>query len=144
MADPAPALAPFVLDACALIAFFNDEQGADRVDQLITQAEAGEAQLYVASVNLYEVYYDALRRGAAEKAEELLNDLYALPITVIETIDKALMRRAGYFKTTYRVSVADSIALGLAQLLGAHLVSTDQHEFDTLEQAGAAQFFRLR
>jgi len=144
MAAPAPTTARFVLDACALIAFFNDEEGAGNFEQLIAQAEAGEAQLYVASVNLYEVYYDALRRGPADKAEELLRDLYALPITVVEAIDPPLMRRAGYFKTAHRVSVADSIALALAQHLSARLVSTDHHEFDALDKAGVAHFFWLR
>ena len=117
MADPAPALAPFVLDACALIAFFNDEQGADRVDQLITQAEAGEAQLYVASVNLYEVYYDALRRGAAEKAEELLKASEAAYLS--GTVDFLSLINAQQklleFQLRYERAVADN-QQGLARL----------------------------
>lgn len=49
----------YVLDACALIAFFNDEEGAGKVEMILEQAENGEVELYLASINLFEVYYDA-------------------------------------------------------------------------------------
>jgi len=144
MAEGPTSPARFVLDASAIIAYFNDEDGADKVEQLIEQAQSGEAELYAASINLYEVFYDTLRRGSSEKAEEVLADLYALPMTVIETLDRALMRHAGRFKTTYRLSVADSFALGLAKMLGAQVVSTDHHEFDPVEKSGDVRFVWLR
>lgn len=134
----------YVFDACALIAFLNDEDGADKVEQLFELAWAGEVELYATSVNLYEVYYDALRHTSPGKAEELLADLYALPITVVESVDRSLIRLAAHFKTMHRMSVADSFALALARQLGASLVSTDHHEFDDVEKSGEARFFWLR
>lgn len=41
----------FVFDACALIAYFNDEAGADKAERLIEQAREGEVQLYASSIN---------------------------------------------------------------------------------------------
>jgi len=35
----------YVLDACALIAFLNDEAGADTVAGLLTQSETGDVRL---------------------------------------------------------------------------------------------------
>lgn len=35
----------FVLDACALIAYLNDEPGADKVEDLLEQAHRGRIQL---------------------------------------------------------------------------------------------------
>jgi predicted nucleic acid-binding protein len=70
--------------------------------------------------------------------------VYRLPITIIETVDRNLMQAAGFFKINYRVSLADSIALALAQQLDVRLVSTDHHEFDTIEQAGIIKFMWLR
>lgn len=134
----------YVFDACALIAFLNDEDGAEEAEKLFERARAGEVELYATSVNLYEVYYDALRNTSREKAEELLTDLYTLPVTVIESVDRNLMRLAGYFKTTHRMSVADSFALALAKQLEAILVSTDHHELDDVEKSGDARFFWLR
>jgi uncharacterized protein len=54
----------FVIDACALIAYLNGETGADAIDDLLRQSRNGEAELYASSINIYEVYYDCLRRDA--------------------------------------------------------------------------------
>ena len=134
----------YVFDACALIAFLNDEEGADKTEELFNQTSAGEVELYAMSVNLYEVYYDSIRQTSPEKAEELLVDLYSLPIIVVESVDRPLIRLAAHFKTTHRISVADSFALALATQLGASLVSTDHHEFDNVEKSGEVKFLWLR
>jgi uncharacterized protein with PIN domain len=45
-----------VLDACALIAFFNNEPGADVVEEAL----ATVATVEISSINLLEVAYDAV------------------------------------------------------------------------------------
>lgn len=132
----------FVLDACALIAYLNDEPGADKVEHLLDLAREDRVQLYVASVNIYEVFYDCLKRDA-NMARQLIDGIYDLPITVVESLNRPLMHAAGWFKITYRVSLADSIALGLAQESGARLVSTD-HELDQIEREGKMRFYWLK
>ena len=122
----------FVFDACALIAYFNDEVGAEVVEDLLEHARQDRARLYVAAVNVYELFYDCLKRDTAT-AQQLVDDVYGLPLTVVEALDRALMQHAGGFKATYRVSLADSVALGLAQQHNAHLVSSDHHEFDPID-----------
>ncbi len=134
----------FVLDACALITYFNDEPGAESAERLIERARSGDVSLYTTSVNVYETYYDALRSGAPEKALELLNDVYGLPLVVVERIDPTIMQHAGAFKTKYKMSLADSLALGLAEQLDAKVVTTDHHEFDSVEKSGDMKFFWLR
>jgi PIN domain nuclease of toxin-antitoxin system len=133
----------FVLDACALIAYLNGELGADKVEDLLEQARQNRARLYVASVNAYEVFYDCLKRDATT-ARQLIDDIYGLPITVVESLDRPLMDAAGWFKVSYRVSLADSIALGLAQESNARLVSTDHHELDQIERDGKMRFRWIR
>jgi len=54
------------------------------------------------------------------------------------------MRYAGEFKRNYRVSLADSVALGLAQQLNAYLVTSDHHEFDPIDRDGKARFWWIR
>jgi PIN domain nuclease of toxin-antitoxin system len=51
---------------------------------------------------------------------------------------------AAHYKNTYKVSLADSIALGLARLHKAHLVTSDHHEFDPIEAAADAKFLWIR
>ena len=144
MTQPASAVDRFVFDACALIAYFTDEEGAEKAEHLIEQAQAGKSELYVASVNVYEVFYNMLRSESPERAEEILKDLDELPVTVVEIVDRALMRHAAHFKIKFKMSFADSIALGLSKQLGAKLVTTDHHELDVVEKSGEAQFFWLR
>ncbi len=133
----------FVFDACALIAYLNDETGADVVEELLERARQNQAQVYVASVNVYEVFYDCLKRDEAT-ARQLVEDVYGLPITVVETLGRPLMHAAGWFKVSSRVSLADSVALALAQQLNADLVSSDHHEFDLIKKDGKARFWWIR
>lgn len=134
----------YVLDACALIAFFNDEAGANKVEAILEQAANDEVKVYLASINLFEIYYNALRSTTPGQAKNLLADLYNLPLVVVEHIDMPLIQLAAYFKTKHRMSVADSFALALAKQLDALLISTDHHEFDAVEKAGDVEFFWLR
>jgi len=99
----------YVFDACALIAYFNDEVGAKVVEDLLTLAAQDQIQCFVSAVNVYELFYDCLKRDAAT-ARQLVDDLYSLPITVVEALDRQLMQNAGAFKAAYRISLADSVA----------------------------------
>jgi hypothetical protein len=46
----------FILDACALIAFLNDEEGADIVENLLDRSVSGEDTISMSIVNLLEIY----------------------------------------------------------------------------------------
>ena len=54
------------------------------------------------------------------------------------------MQHAGGFSTAYRISLADSVALGLAQQHNAHLVGRDHHEFDPIDRDGKPRFRWIR
>ena len=73
----------YVFDACALIAYLNDEVGAKVVEDLLALATQERVQCFVAAVNVYELFYDCLKRDAAT-AHQLVDDIYRLPITVIQ------------------------------------------------------------
>jgi predicted nucleic acid-binding protein len=62
----------YVLDACAVIALLDGEEGAEIVKDLFEKAEAGKITVYIHSVNLLEVYYDRIRAINLEVAEEFL------------------------------------------------------------------------
>ena len=76
-----------MFDACALIAYLNDEVGAKVVEDLLALATQERAQCFVAAVNVCELFYDCLRRDAAT-AHQLVDDIYRLPITVVEVLDR--------------------------------------------------------
>ena len=51
----------YVLDACALIALLNKEDGAHNVVALYEKLIDGKAEIIMNKVNLFEVYYGYLK-----------------------------------------------------------------------------------
>ena len=134
----------YVLDACALLAFLNDEPGADVIDTLLQQAKNGESTLYMHKLNMLEIYYDLLREDGQTKAEEILARMLALPLTVVTKLSDTVFKEAGRLKATYAVSLADSIALAEAKIRHVQLVTSDHHEFDPLEAKKELTFYWIR
>ncbi len=130
-----------VFDACALIAFLNDEPGADTVAAALHEVPTVE----MAAINLLEIAYDAVRRtGQAAAAREVLETVRQLPISIRWDIDDEVIEIAARFKTRFRISLADSVALAVAAVRDAPLATSDHHEFDPIETAGKARFCWIR
>ena len=99
----------YVMDACALLAFLNDESGADVVESLLQQIKTGECTLFMHKLNILEIYYGVFREDGVDKAEEILTTILALPINVVESLSDTVFKEAGKLKATYSISVADSM-----------------------------------
>ena len=120
----------FVLDACALIAFLRDEEGADVVESTLIDEEC-----IAHVVNLCEVYYDCLRRDDKSMADELLEDLWETGLVRREDIDEKFWKSVGHIKADIgKVSLADSFAIALAQRIDATVLTSDHHEFDRIAE----------
>ena len=131
----------YVMDACAALAALNNELGAERVDALM----ASDARILMSSVNALEVCYDMARRsGSMTQAKMTLDELLSWPVEMVYQLDEDMLLAATKFKSKNRMSLANAIALGLAQVYGATLITADHHEFDPLEAAGLAEFEWIR
>ena len=51
---------------------------------------------------------------------------------------------AGRLKSKYRISLADSIALAEALILGGELLTCDHHEFDVIKKKEPINFMWIR
>jgi predicted nucleic acid-binding protein len=122
----------YVLDACSIIAFLNDEDGADVVQLLLEEAGASISKLYIHKLNFLEVYYGILRDEGMEKAELADTTIRALPIEILTDISDDIFYEAGRIKASYRLSLADAVALATSIKNGSSLVTSDHHEFDVL------------
>jgi predicted nucleic acid-binding protein len=123
----------FVLDACAIIAYLRDEDGADVVESALL----GDNACVAHAVNICEVYYDCLRRGSAGQADAFLEDLASIGLITREDMDAALWKTVGGYKAAIaRVSLADCFAMPLTQRLNAELVTSDHREFDPIAALG--------
>jgi predicted nucleic acid-binding protein len=135
----------YVFDACALIALFNDEDGADVIERLLAEASAGECFISMNKFNLFEIYYGYLVANGDEFAEKILDMVKDSVISISDRFTDELMREAGKAKQVHtRMSLADSMALAQAKANGATLVTSDHHELDVVEQAGTISFLWFR
>lgn len=133
--------APFILDACALIAFLNAEDGGEKVRDLI---EDEDNRIYVHMVNLCEVYYGYYKADGIKKAEKVLEDLGQLPIEHIDDISLGFIKMVGKYKASHRVSLADAFVLALSEKMKGKVVTTDHKEFDPIDEAKLIKFYWVR
>jgi len=132
-----------VLDACALVAILKNENGADVVAAAYKEAKDGKAKIIMNRVNLLEVFYGYYRDDGKDYAENILSGVEKSLVSISE-FDKGLFSEAGRLKATYKISLADSIALAQAIVLDGELLTSDHHEFDTIEGKEPIRFQWIR
>lgn len=134
----------YVIDACALTAFLYDEQGADKIQKILEDAYAGAIEVLMHKINVLEVYYNIFREEGENKAQLFYERVNQLPVTIIDTISDATFFEAGRLKASYRMSLADAIAVAEAFIRKAALLTSDHHEFDVIENSENIEFAWIR
>jgi predicted nucleic acid-binding protein len=131
----------YFLDACALLAAYKQEDGFTVVADIYEEAVDGKATIYINTVNLLEVYYGLINEFGATFANERLREVTN---SVVEITNLTLPKlvEAGRIKSTYKISLADSIALAETSVSGGTLVTADHHEMDKVEQNEPGITFR--
>jgi len=142
---PALPMQNYLLDACALLALLDNEEGADVVYGLLDSANSKEINLTMNAANLIEVYYDRIRKVGSEDADNTIrNIIETFPISIIEELNPAIVREAAYFKATGKMSFADSILVATARYTGATVVTCDHIELEPVEKQGNIPFLWIR
>jgi predicted nucleic acid-binding protein len=134
----------YVLDACALIAAFNGEPGADMVREKLAACAAHEITLHMGAIQVLEVYYDRIYVKGQKYADEFLDHFFESNIIVDRRISDPVISKAGHYKTTYDMSLADAICLATAASKSVTLITSDHHEFDPVEEAEHFPFLWIR
>ena len=121
-----------VLDSWALLCFFEQEPGFEKIIGLFEKAVESSKPLLMCIVNWGEVYYQVARRFGDQKAQEIEQLIQTLPITLVEA-NKELTREAARIKATKRMAYADCFAVALARLKKAEIYTGDP-EFKVVEK----------
>jgi predicted nucleic acid-binding protein len=114
----------FVLDTSAIFTLTDQEEGSDRVDNLLDRAASRECKVEACAVSLMELYYITLQEKGEEEAAKLIALVKAWPVTWVYPNEKAFLM-AGRIKAEHRVSFADALIAAVARLNGATLVHKD-------------------
>ena len=114
-----------VLDAHALLAYFEKQPGHEIVQAALTRAVEKDSFIQMTTVNFGEVYHVILRELGQQKADEIERIIRTLPIEIID-VDIDLAKEAACFMAKYKLSYADCFAAALAKLRKAELVTSDK------------------
>ena len=133
----------FVLDACALLALVKKEKGADIVSEIYKKARRGDALLYMSRVNLLEVYYGFYRDMGHSFARDIIRQVESSPVLITD-FDRDVFWEAGRLKGSYKMSLADAIAIAQTIILRGSILTADHHEFDVLESKEPLHFTWIR
>lgn len=120
-----------VLDSYSLIAYLENEDGAEKMIEVFRVARDSGRALSLSVVNWGEVYYITLREAGRERAEAVAQLISTLPIQII-SVDLELTKQAAEFKAIKKMSYGDCFAAALAKLRKAELVTGDE-EFKQVE-----------
>jgi predicted nucleic acid-binding protein len=134
----------YILDSCALIAYLNDEPGADIVSNFLEQMENRFVSLLLHKINLLEVYYGYYRERGKSLADEMLEDVLNSGVQILGDISNDMLMEAGRFKGSYSISLGDAILLAVASVSGSAVPTCDHHEFDVVEKAEMIAFEWIR
>lgn len=113
-----------VLDASAVMAFFEDRPGAGKVEELISLAVAGKSDLLMSVVNWGEVYYSVWRAKGQGAAKQAAAEIAQLPVEIVPA-DFELTRLAATFRANHKLPYADCFAAALASDRRAVIVTAD-------------------
>ena len=115
----------YVLDASALMTFFEDRPGAAKVEDLLAKAAEAKRPLAMSVVNWGEVYYSVWRARGEKAAAAKLHEIAQLPVEIVG-VDLELGKLAARLKAEHNLPYADCFAAALAQARKATLVTSDK------------------
>jgi len=127
-----------VLDASALISYFENRPGGDVIEEVMSGCIDGKTELFMSIVNWGEVYYSAWRAGGENGARRLAAEISQFPIQLIDA-DFELTRSAAVLHAKYNLPYADCFAAALSKDWKAELVTGDR-DFEMVQSEIKIQF----
>jgi predicted nucleic acid-binding protein len=114
-----------VLDASALMTFFENRSGAEKVEELIRLGVEGKRQLFMSVVNWGELYHSTWRTKGPGVARKNFEEIAQLPLEIVDA-DLDLTRTAAEFKANLNLPYVDGFAAALALQRNAALATSDK------------------
>jgi predicted nucleic acid-binding protein len=110
----------YLLDSSAILAFIEDEPGAERVEEILR-----DENVFLPWVVLYEVFYISQREKGQAEAENRYTLLKNLNATILWNSDEPVLLTAARLKAQHRVSVVDSMIASYAIRNNAIIIHKD-------------------
>lgn len=115
---------PYLFDSHALLAFFQNEEGAEIVAEILQRAMEKGLDRLICVINLGEIIYITKRRFGDSKKLEVLARVHQLGLKVL-SVPENLVFKAAEIQAQYPISYADCFALACAMEHSARVVTGD-------------------
>ncbi len=114
----------YVLDANALMTYWEKREGSERVAKILDYADEGSASVSMSVINVGEAFYSVWKRNGEAEAMLRIKQLISSPLDLIP-IDFTAAMKAAELKAKFRCAYADSFAAALALAKHATLITAD-------------------
>ena len=114
----------YVFDTNAIITYFDNAEGSDRIESVLRAAESRNATVFMSAINLGEVLYVTWKKRGESEARLRVQQIVASPITIVPA-NLAETLSAAEVKAKVRCAYADAFAASLAISKRATLVTAD-------------------
>ena len=121
-----------VLDASAVMTFFEDRPGAAKVEEIVARAAEGKCELLMSVVNWGEVYYSIWRAKGPAMARKIVAEIGQPPIELVAA-GYDLTKLAAELRAEHKLPYADCFAVALASDRKASLATSDK-DFAAVEK----------
>jgi predicted nucleic acid-binding protein len=111
----------YILDTSAILSFRDDEAGANYVENLLLEAEAGKIVVYISFISLIEVYTTVWETEGEESAKRTYAEMKMLPLTEVSSSEEVILK-AGFLISRYGLPLSEAIIGGSALVKEAILV----------------------
>ena len=130
----------FLFDSHALLAFFQNEAGAEVVCNILKKSMEQGLDRLICVINLGEIIYMTKKRFDDRKKLEILGRIHQLSFKVLPIPD-SLVYKAAEIKAEYPISYADCFVVACAQEHDATIVTGDP-EFKHAEHLAKIEWIR--
>jgi uncharacterized protein len=115
----------YVLDASAVLDLLENGPGAERVEQILAEADKQENAVSMSVLNWGEVFYNVWQHHGEEAARSAIAELSRLPIEIVP-VDQEQALKAGEIKALHKLSFVDCVAGSLTEVRNSTLVTADR------------------
>jgi predicted nucleic acid-binding protein len=115
---------PYLFDSHALLAFFQNEEGAEIVAEILQRSMQKGLDRLICVINLGEIIYVTKRHFGDSKKLEVLARVHQLGLKVLP-VPENLVFKAAEIKAQYPISYADCFTLACAIEHSARVVTGD-------------------
>ena len=122
----------FILDASAMLAYLNNEDGVEIIDEVLERGGRNEAKIFITAMDLAEIFHIVLKKEGRDKALKTILLIKNLPVESVG-LDESLLMLAGEIRVQFPLSLGDALVAALAKTRKAKIITGDS-DFKGLEK----------